>query len=74
MAEVAIEVEVEGVQYCAIGVGTSYLRSKLVIKWLNVPIRNKPRITGGKISLVMFKGKHLLHNLKIRKTNKGNYS
>ena len=38
------------------------------------PIRNKPRIAGGKISLVMFKGKHLLHNLKIRKTDKGNYS
>ena len=51
-----------------------YLRSKLVIKWLNVPIRNKPRIAGGKISLVMFKWKPLLHNLKIRKTDKGNYS
>ena len=76
VAEVAIEVEaeVEEVQYYAIGVETSYLRSKLVIKWLNVPIRNKPRIAGGKISLVMFKGKHLLHNLKIQKTDKGNYS
>ena len=35
-----------GVQYCVTGVETSYLRSKLVIKWLNVPIRNKPRIAG----------------------------
>ena len=65
-AEVAIEleteVEVEEVQYYAIGVGTSFLKNKLVIKWLNVPIRNKPRIAGGKISLVMFKGRQPLHN------------
>ena len=72
VAEVAIEVE--EVQYYVIGVETSYLRSKLVIKWLNVPIKNKPKIAGGKISLVMFKGKQLLHNLRIRKTDKGNYS
>ena len=52
----AIEVEVEEVQYYVIGVETSYPKNKLVIKWLNVPIRNKPKIAGGKISLVMFKG------------------
>ena len=78
MAEEAIEVEVvevevEEVKYCAIGAETSYLRSKPIIKWLNVPIKNKPRITGGKVNLVMSKGKHLLLNLKIRKTSKGNY-
>ena len=63
-AEVAIEVEaeVEEVQYYAIGVETSFLKNKLVIKWLNVPIRNKPKIAGGKISLVMFKGRQPLHN------------
>ena len=54
--EVEAEVEVEGVQYYAIGVETSFLKNRLVIKWLNVPIRNKPKIAGGKISLVMFKG------------------
>ena len=54
--EVEAEVEVEEVQYYVIGVETSYLKNKLVIKWLNVPIRNKPKIAGGKISLVMFKG------------------
>ena len=53
--EVEAEVEVEEVQYHAIGVETSFLKNKLVIKWLNVPIRNKPKIAGGKISLVMFK-------------------
>ena len=75
-AEVAIEVEVEveEVQFCVIGVETSYLKNKLVIKWLNVPIRNKPKIPGGKIRLVMFKGGQLLHNWRKRKTNKGNYS
>ena len=41
--EVEAEVEVEGVQYYAIGVETSFLKNKLVIKWLNVPIRNKPK-------------------------------
>ena len=46
--EVEAEVEVEGVQYYAIGVETSFLKNKLVIKWLNVPIRNKPKIAGGK--------------------------
>ena len=46
--EVEAEVEVEGVQYYAIGVETSYPKNKLVTKWLNVPIRNKPRIAGGK--------------------------
>ena len=51
-----------GVQYYAIGVETSFLKNKLVIKWLNVPIRNKPKIAGGKISLVMFKGRQPLHN------------
>ena len=61
-AEVAIEVEVEEVQYYAIGVETSFLKNKLVIKWLNVPIRNKPKIAGGKISWVMFKGRQPLHN------------
>ena len=75
VAEVAIEVEaeveVEEVQYYVISVETSYLRSKLVIKWLNVPIKNKPKIAGGKISLVMFKGEQLIHNLRIRKTDKG---
>ena len=55
--EVEAEVEVEEVQYYAIGVETSFLKNKLVIKWLNVPIRNKPKIAGGKISLVMFKGR-----------------
>ena len=60
--EVEAEVEVEEVQYYAIGVETSFLKNKLVIKWLNVPIRNKPRIVGGKISLVMFKGRQPLHN------------
>ena len=60
--EVEAEVEVEGVQYYAIGVETSFLKNKLVIKWLNVPIRNKPKIAGGKISLVMFKGRQPLHN------------
>ena len=59
--EVEAEVEVEEVQYYAIGVETFYLKNKLVIKWLNVSIRNKPRIAGGKISLVMFKGGQLLH-------------
>ena len=54
--EVEAEVEVEEVQYYAIGVETSFLKNKLVIKWLNVPIRNRPKIAGGKISLVMFKG------------------
>ena len=54
--EVEAEVEVEGVQYYAIGVETSFLKNRLVIKWLNVPIRNKPKIAGGKISWVMFKG------------------
>ena len=44
------------------GVETSYLKNKLVTKWLNVPIRNKPRIAGGKISLVIFKGGQPLHN------------
>ena len=53
--EVEAEVEVEEVQYYAIGVETSYLKNKLVTKWLNVPIKNKPKIAGGKISLVMFK-------------------
>ena len=71
VAEVAIEVE--EVKYCAIGAETSYLRNNPIIKWLNVPIKNKPRITGGKVNLVMFKGKHLLLNLRIRKTSKGNY-
>ena len=61
-AEVAIEVEVEEVQYYVIGIETSFLKNKLVTKWLNVPIRNKPRIAGGKISLVMFKGRQPLHN------------
>ena len=63
-AEVAIEVEaeVEEVQYYAIGVETSFLKNKPVIKWLNVPIRNKPKIAGGRISLVMFKGRQPLHN------------
>ena len=60
--EVEAEVEVEEVQYYAIGVETSFLKNKLVIKWLNVPIRNKPKIAGGKISLVMFKGRQPLHN------------
>ena len=55
--EVEAEVEVEGVQYYATGVETSFLKNKPVIKWLNVPIRNKPKIAGGKISLVMFKGR-----------------
>ena len=49
--EVEAEVEVEKVQYYVIGVETSYLKNKLVIKWLNVPIRNKPRIAGGKNQL-----------------------
>ena len=49
--EVEAEVEVEGVQYYAIGVETSFLKNKLVIKWLNVPIRNKPKIAGGKNQL-----------------------
>ena len=53
---IEVEAEVEEVQYYAIGVETSYLKNKLVIKWFNVPIRNKPKIAGGKISLVMFKG------------------
>ena len=48
------EVEVEEVQYYVTGVETSYLKIKLVRKLLNVLIRNKPRIAGGKISLVMF--------------------
>ena len=60
--EVEAEVEVEEVQYYAIGVETSFLKNKLVIKWLNVPIRNKPKIAGGKISLVMFKGRQPPHN------------
>ena len=60
--EVEAEVEVEEVQYYAIGVETSFLKNKLVTKWLNVPIRNKPKIAGGKISLVMFKGRQPLHN------------
>ena len=60
--EVEAEVEVEEVQYYAIGVETSFLKNKLVIKWLNVPIRNKPKIAGGKISLVMLKGRQPLHN------------
>ena len=60
--EVEAEVEVEEVQYYAIGVETSFLKNKPVIKWLNVPIRNKPKIAGGKISLVMFKGRQPLHN------------
>ena len=58
----AIELEVEEVQYYVIGVETSYPKNKLVIKWLNVPIRNKPKIVGGKTSLVMCKGEQLLHN------------
>ena len=37
-------------------------KEQLVIKWLNVPIRNKPKIAGGKISLVIFKGGQPLHN------------
>ena len=60
--EVEAEVEVEGVQYYATGVETSFLKNKPVIKWLNVPIRNKPKIAGGKISLVMFKERQPLHN------------
>ena len=55
-------IEVEEVQYYVTGVETSYLKNKLVIKWPNVLTRNKPRIAGGKISLVMFKGEQLLHN------------
>ena len=45
--------------YC---VETSFPKNRLVIKWLNVPIRNKPKIAGGKISLVMFKGGQPVHN------------
>ena len=60
--EVEAEVEIEEVQYYVTGVETSYPKNKLVIKWLNVLIRNKPRIAGGKISLIMFKGEQLLHN------------
>ena len=60
--EVEAEVEVEEVQYYAIGVETSFPKNKLVTKWLNVPIRNKPKIAGGKINLVMFKGGQPLHN------------
>ena len=53
-AEVEAEVDVEEVQYYVTGVETSCPKIKLVIKLLNVLIRNKPRIAGGKISLVMF--------------------
>ena len=60
--EVEAEVEVEEVQYYAIGVETSFLKNKLVIKWLNVPIRNKPGMAGGKISLVISKMGWLFHN------------
>ena len=60
--EVEAEVEVKEVQYYVIGVETSYPKNKLVIKLLNVLIKNKPRIAGGKISLLMFKGGQLLHN------------
>ena len=60
--EVEAEVEVEEIQYYVTGVETSYLKIKLVIKWLNVPIRNKLKIVGGRTNLVMFKGEQLLHN------------
>ena len=38
-----VEVEVEEVKYCAIGAEASYLKSKPIIKWLNVPIKKQAK-------------------------------